>query len=75
MEPLITADDTLIVNVRERDPEPLVGRVVVAVSDDQAYVKKLTKRGSRFKLASLDGSMLPGSPERVYRVVQVRRDV
>ena len=74
MVPDVQEGDTLVIDLEQPQPDP--GAIVVAVIDNQAYVKRLRRPGGgRPRLQSADGTLLPESPDQLYRVVQIRRDL
>jgi SOS-response transcriptional repressor LexA len=74
MVPDVLEGDTVVIDLEQSQPDP--GAIVVAVVSEKAYVKRLRRPGGgRPRLQSADGSLLAESPEQVYRVVQIRRDV
>ncbi len=74
MVPDVLEGDTVVVDLEQSQPDP--GAIVVAVVSDQVYVKRLRRPGGgRPRLQSADGSLLSDSPEQIFRVVQIRRDL
>ena len=74
MVPDVIEGDTVVIDLEQSQPDP--GAIVVAVVADHVYVKRLRRPGGgRARLQSADGSLLPGSPQQTFRVVQIRRDV
>lgn len=74
MVPDVLEGDTIVIDLEQTQPDP--GALVVAVIDNQAYVKRLRRPGGGPpRLQSADGSLLPDSPDQLYRVVQIRRDL
>ena len=74
MDPDVREGDTLVIDLEQPQPDP--GAIVVAFIDNQAYVKRLRRPGGgRPRLQSADGTLLRQSPDQLYRVVQIRRDL
>lgn len=74
MVPDVLEGDTVVIDLEQSQPDP--GSIVVGVVTDSVYVKRLRRPGGgRPRLQSADGSLLAESPEQVFRVVQIRRDL
>jgi SOS-response transcriptional repressor LexA len=74
MVPDVLEGDTVVIDLQQSQPDP--GAIVVGVVSDQVYVKRLRRPGGgRPRLQSADGSLLADSPEQIFRVVQIRRDL
>ena len=57
------------------DTEAQPGRIVVAVIEDQTYVKRLRIRRDRPRLESADRTLVSGDPRVVGVVVEIRRSL
>jgi SOS-response transcriptional repressor LexA len=74
MVPDVLEGDTVVIDLEQSQPDP--GSIVVGVVTDNVYVKRLRRPGGgRPRLQSADGSLLAESPDQVFRVVQIRRNL